>query len=51
MQALSRRLLYARRLSTLGIGTNTLRRKAPTAFSTAPFSLPERGLQNVNENP
>ena len=34
-----------------GIGTNRLRRMAPTAFSTAPFSLPDAGLQKANSKP
>ena len=38
-------------LQTEGRGTNSLRRTAPTLASTAPFSWPEYGLQNANENP
>ena len=34
-----------------GTGTKRLRRTQPTLFSTLPFSLPERGLQNLKRKP
>ena len=38
-------------LHTLGTGTNSLRRTAPTRDSTPPFSWPAYALQNTYSNP
>lgn len=46
-QASSHASLNASHPSADGIGTIRLRRTKPTAFSTDPFSWPERGLQNL----
>ena len=51
MHLLSSLLLQVRRLSTRDMGTNRLRRMAPAAFSAAPFSLPDAGLQKANLKP